>query len=205
LEYGWGNGLGARSDIIVYQDDIRYAQLGLVYRWGGRAGLAQSDESLNINNEQALELPRTATSEPEHIDTLSDTLAHVKCDWADVDVKQVNFAVDSAHVDSDAGQRLESLVQFFTNCDTQGVTVIGHTDSTGSRAYNQRLSLQRAESVANYLEALGLNVDGIKTEAFGEDKPLAENETESGRATNRRVELVYPTNLENGLTPRFTA
>ncbi len=64
----------------------------------------------------------------------------------------------------------------------------GHTDSVGSEAYNMGLSKRRAESVASYLASQGVNLGNrFATEAFGESKPIASNDTEAGRAENRRV------------------
>jgi OOP family OmpA-OmpF porin len=72
-----------------------------------------------------------------------------------------------------------------------GVAVIveGHTDSVGSDAYNKKLSLRRADAVRQYLVKHGIPADRITAEGFGESSPVASNDTEDGRAQNRRVEL----------------
>jgi outer membrane protein OmpA-like peptidoglycan-associated protein len=70
------------------------------------------------------------------------------------------------------------------------LTIEGHTDATGSDAYNQTLSEKRAASVAAYLVTGGIEAARLKTAGFGESKPVADNDTELGRAQNRRVELV---------------
>ncbi len=69
------------------------------------------------------------------------------------------------------------------------VEVAGHTDSVGSDAYNQKLSEQRANAVASYLQSRGLNRDRFIVVGAGESRPVASNDTESGRAQNRRVEI----------------
>lgn len=69
------------------------------------------------------------------------------------------------------------------------VDVLGHTDSTGTHEYNQRLSEQRARSVADYLTARGVTPARIATRGYGETMPIASNDTEAGRAANRRVEI----------------
>lgn len=69
------------------------------------------------------------------------------------------------------------------------IDVLGHTDSTGSHEYNQRLSEQRAQAVANYLTARGVHPSRIATRGYGETMPIADNATEAGRAANRRVEI----------------
>jgi outer membrane protein OmpA-like peptidoglycan-associated protein len=65
----------------------------------------------------------------------------------------------------------------------------GHTDAIGSDAYNQSLSERRAEAVRRYLINGGITPERIRTEGFGESRPVASNETDEGRAQNRRVEL----------------
>jgi OOP family OmpA-OmpF porin len=70
------------------------------------------------------------------------------------------------------------------------VTVIGHTDSRGAAEYNQRLSEERANSVAKYLQSKGVAPNRISVQGKGEGQPTADNQTEEGRAKNRRVEFV---------------
>ncbi|HUG27910.1 MAG TPA: OmpA family protein, partial [Gemmatimonadales bacterium] len=69
------------------------------------------------------------------------------------------------------------------------VEVIGHTDWIGTNEYNMRLSRARAESVKNFLIARGVAADRVATAWFGEERPVATNETDAGRAQNRRVEI----------------
>jgi len=69
------------------------------------------------------------------------------------------------------------------------VIAVGHTDSVGSDAYNQRLSLARAESVKAYLVSKGVDRQRIRTEGRGESQPVADNATAEGRAKNRRVDI----------------
>jgi len=67
--------------------------------------------------------------------------------------------------------------------------VVGHTDSTGSAAYNQTLSVNRAQSVVNYLASRGIPMQRMSAEGRGDTQPIADNNTETGRAANRRVEM----------------
>jgi len=75
------------------------------------------------------------------------------------------------------------------NADVVSIKVIGHTDSVGSDSYNQSLSERRASSVAEYLLAQGVAPNKLTSEGKGESEPVADNETDAGRAKNRRVEL----------------
>ena len=67
--------------------------------------------------------------------------------------------------------------------------LVGHTDSTGSEEYNLELSKQRAGSVANYLATQNVNSARFTTDGLGESQPVATNDTDAGRAQNRRVEV----------------
>ena len=70
------------------------------------------------------------------------------------------------------------------------IEIVGHTDSQGDEVYNQKLSLSRANTVANYLIDKGINKGSIKTLGLGETKPIADNTTAKGREINRRVEFI---------------
>jgi len=76
-----------------------------------------------------------------------------------------------------------------THVDT-GLKILGHTDSIGSELYNLRLSIERAEAVMDYLRARGVALGRLSADGRGEAEPIADNATESGRAINRRVEIV---------------
>jgi len=65
----------------------------------------------------------------------------------------------------------------------------GHTDSVGTEEYNQRLGQRRADAVKNYFISKGIRASRLTARSFGETRPVASNDTEEGRQTNRRVEL----------------
>jgi outer membrane protein OmpA-like peptidoglycan-associated protein len=91
----------------------------------------------------------------------------------------------------------EALIKFalsLQNTPDTDVTIYGHTDNTGTRAVNERLSAERANSVANYLVSQGINRGRIKTEGLAYDQPVADNSTAEGRAQNRRVEVYINAN-----------
>ena len=69
------------------------------------------------------------------------------------------------------------------------IIAIGHTDSVGSAAYNQKLSLKRAEAVKAYIISKGIEPNRVYTEGKGEKQPIADNKTKAGRSKNRRVEI----------------
>ena len=89
-----------------------------------------------------------------------------------------------------AGQaNLAQLAQSLQRYPETTVLIVGHTDNVGGDAYNMGLSQNRAQSAANYLYAQGIARNRIRTEGRGESEPIASNESESGRAQNRRVEV----------------
>lgn len=84
---------------------------------------------------------------------------------------------------------LNSVGLVLQEYDKTIIEVMGHTDSTGSEAYNQTLSEQRAQAVGQYLIAQGIDRRRLLTQGFGESHPVASNDTPEGRQANRRVEL----------------
>jgi OmpA-OmpF porin, OOP family len=102
----------------------------------------------------------------------------------------INFDVDKASLRADA-QPVVAEIQKLLNADPAlKLSIEGHTDNTGTAAHNQELSAARARSVLGALIGLGVDPARLQSKGFGQDKPLAENASEDGRAKNRRVELV---------------
>jgi outer membrane protein OmpA-like peptidoglycan-associated protein len=101
----------------------------------------------------------------------------------------VTFDTDQAEVRSQFYPVLNSVATVLRRFDRTIIDVEGHTDSTGSLAYNQTLSERRALSVSNYLNAQGIDGRRFSVRGFGPDEPVASNATPEGRAQNRRVEI----------------
>ena len=101
----------------------------------------------------------------------------------------ITFQTDSDVLSPDFLDIMHSVSLVLTEYDKTIIEIMGHTDSTGSEAYNLALSRRRAQSVANHLASKGVNSMRILTEGFGEQYPVASNDTEQGRLLNRRVEL----------------
>jgi len=104
-------------------------------------------------------------------------------------LKGVNFAFDSAELTPESHTILDGVAGILTKHPDLKVTIAGHTDSIGTAAYNKKLSQRRAESVMNYLISRGVNPANLTAVGFGEERPIASNDTAEGRAKNRRVEL----------------
>lgn len=101
----------------------------------------------------------------------------------------ITFETDRASIDPRFYDVLNSVALVLKEYEKTAVTIAGHTDSTGSEAHNQRLSENRATSVAQYLYSQGIASTRLTSVGFGETQPVANNTTEAGRQLNRRVEL----------------
>ena len=101
----------------------------------------------------------------------------------------IEFATGSAEVPEAARARLNLIAQVLAE-DGRSVTVLGHTDNVGDAESNRVLSRQRAESVAAYLVAHGVDAGKLTADGAGQEKPLADNGTPEGRQRNRRIEFV---------------
>jgi outer membrane protein OmpA-like peptidoglycan-associated protein len=104
-------------------------------------------------------------------------------------LRGVNFDFDKSNIRPDARPVLDEAIRTLKEYGDIRVSVEGHTDSRGTDAYNQGLSMRRANSVADYLASGGISRSRMEIRGFGESKPVASNETDDGRAQNRRVEL----------------
>jgi outer membrane protein OmpA-like peptidoglycan-associated protein len=101
----------------------------------------------------------------------------------------ITFALNSADLNGQFYNALDGVSTVLKEYDKTVVEVAGHTDSSGSDQYNQALSERRAQSVAGYLSSHGVKTQRLITIGAGEGHPVASNDTEAGRAANRRVEL----------------
>lgn len=102
---------------------------------------------------------------------------------------EVSFDFGKDNVKTAFYPTLDKLSDVINKYDRTVVHVVGHTDNVGSDAYNQQLSERRAQSVADYMISRDVQVSRLLTEGRGEYEPRESNETEAGRALNRRVEI----------------
>ena len=176
-EYQWFNNVGENS--TTGKSDINYLTLGLSYYFGSAAPAAAAATTAAVVQEEPAEEPMVAeepvATEPVPAVTLSKGA----------------FEHDSTELTPEAQSSLDQVVTHLKASPETRVDVIGYTDSTGSAAYNQKLSEKRAQSASNYLESQGIDESRVTTIGKGEEDPIADNNTAEGREQNRRVEVLY--------------
>ena len=99
------------------------------------------------------------------------------------------FDFDKAVLKAEGKAKLDDLVGKVKGVNLEVIIAVGHTDSVGSDAYNQKLSVKRSDAVKAYLVSKGIEKNRVYTEGKGEKQPVADNNTSAGRAKNRRVEI----------------
>ena len=173
------HGLGS-SDLLVY--------LGVNWRLGG----GKDEEPPPIGDEDGDgvlddrdQCPGTAPGTP--VNNLGCDIKRME----DIVLKDINFFVNSAKLTAASRRRMRSLVaQLQMRGKIDKIVVEGHTDSTGRSSYNLNLSQRRAQTIADVFVAdVPLKRSQVVTQGYGEERPIASNETATGRAKNRRVEL----------------
>jgi len=175
---GLGGALGGYllGDIVGGRSDRTEKLIGAGI--GGIAGAAVG--SYMDRQEQELRR-RTAGTDVDVIRSGDDLILNMP--------SGITFATGSANIQPQFRATLDQVSDVLAQYENTYVDVYGHTDSVGSDADNQVLSERRAQSVAGYLSTHGVNSARIGTRGFGETQPVASNDTEEGRAANRRVEI----------------
>jgi outer membrane protein OmpA-like peptidoglycan-associated protein len=108
----------------------------------------------------------------------------------------VLFGFDSYAITAKAAENLDKLVKILDEYPDTDITVVGHTDSQGSEAYNQSLSLRRADAVSDYLIKKKISGNRLTALGYGQNNPKYTNTTSTGQALNRRVEFLITANAK---------
>lgn len=108
----------------------------------------------------------------------------------------VNFGFDSSNLTADAKANLDKLATVLANNPDTNINIYGYTDSKGTDSYNLSLSDRRAAAVKSYLSSKGISSMRMNTMGMGEESPIASNNTDAGRAENRRVEFAITANAD---------
>ena len=177
---GAGAAVGAGAGALIAHASGHKAGKGALI--GGLAGLAAGGTLGNYYDKQAKELAAIA----DVVKGENGIQVFLKND--------ILFDVNSAVLSTDAMNTLTDLNRVLKKYPKNRIVVQGFTDSTGSDEYNKKLSAQRAQAVYNYLVAGGLKTLSITYVGYGKANPIASNDTEEGRAQNRRVVLAITAN-----------
>ena len=170
-----GAAVGAVAGVFVGDGEADEILAGAAIGAGVGAGIGV------YMDKQQQELEEIEGAEVERID--EETLqVHFDSD--------ILFAVDSAVLDAKSRQALDEFAQVMIDYPKTAIVIQGHTDSTGSEAYNQALSERRAKAVFNHLVTAGVDDDRMVAIGYGESTPVADNATAEGRALNRRVSIL---------------
>ncbi|MDX1564974.1 MAG: OmpA family protein [Phycisphaeraceae bacterium] len=165
---------------------------------GEKEGMAETAEApaQKPAAEEAAEMPMTKDADGDGVADADDrcpgTPAGAKVDINGCPVPEtvvIYFAFDSAELNAAAKAALDRVAANLNNKTFVVAIANGHADHTGTEEYNMGLSQRRANSVADYLKAKGVGGNMIRTRAYGESRPAADNSTPLGRAKNRRVEI----------------
>lgn len=171
-------------------DGTKGAVIGAVI--GGTAGAIIGDYMDKQAEEIEQEIPgaqvdKVETVDPETGETVTESVT-VTFDGG------VLFEFGKATLTPTSRAELDRMANVFSRYPETDILVDGHTDAVGSEATNQTLSEKRAASVADYLGTHGVAQSRIRTTGYGETRPVASNETDAGRAQNRRVEVSIKAN-----------
>lgn len=143
----------------------------------------------NKMDKQQAELEKIQGAQVEQV-TDKNNLQAIKVTFAD----GILFQTGKSDLSSSSRSALSQFSTSLLNNPDTDVSIYGHTDNTGSRATNERLSAERAQAVANYLSGNGVQRARMTTEGLAYDYPVASNDTAAGRQQNRRVEIYITAN-----------
>ncbi|MEG8053500.1 OmpA family protein [Sphingomonas aerolata] len=185
---GIGGALGGYllGDIVGGRNDRTEKLLG-----AGIGGLAGAGVGAYMDKQERDLRARTAGTDVQVIRQGDDLVLNIP--------SGITFAYDSATVQPQFQRTLDQVADTLRQYNQTYIDVYGHTDPTGSDSYNQTLSQRRATSVADYLSSHGVQSARIGTRGYGESQPIASNDTDAGRAANRRVEVKIVPITQNDL------
>ena len=172
---GIGAAVGAVAAIAMGEREADEILAGAAIGAVGGAGVGAY---MDHQEEKLARIPGTT------VERLEDNVLLVRFDSATL------FDVDSAALRPSGSTMLDEVAGVLNEYKKTAVVIQGHTDSTGSEAYNQQLSERRAVSAKNRLISLGIDSPRLEAIGFGEVHPVAPNDTEGGRQLNRRVEIL---------------
>jgi outer membrane protein OmpA-like peptidoglycan-associated protein len=178
-----GAAIGAVAGAVVghqaHDENGRFVGAAVGALTGAVVGNYMDKQQRDLENALALELGANAI-----------TVTRVDEETLKLDLSsEATFDINSADVKSNFRRSLRKLASVVDQYDKTAVHLLGHTDSTGTESYNQKLSETRADAVSRALAASGVDRSRLRTVGYGESQPVSSNDTKAGRSQNRRVEV----------------
>jgi outer membrane protein OmpA-like peptidoglycan-associated protein len=185
-----GAPINARINIINRQDasvDLnttanagaysqRVPKTGLYVFTAAHEGFLNTIDSLYYDNDEVTPMTKDLVLQPIEVGVT-------------VRLKNIYFDYNKATLKSESFIELDKVVKLLTENPTVEIEIEGHTDSVGPDDRNEKLSQDRSQSVVDYIVSKGISVNRLQAKGFGESKPIDTNDTDEGRANNRRVEF----------------
>jgi OOP family OmpA-OmpF porin len=187
LQYAFNESLAMRAeaeryrinDAVGNKGDVDLFSVGLVYRFGAKTAQAPVQRVAEPQYVPPARVQEVVTPPPKPVPVpVSEKVTFAA---------KTLFDFDKSVVKPEGKAALDDLLNQLKGMDTEVMITVGHSDSVGSDAYNQKLSIRRADAVKAYLISKGIDQSRVYTEGKGETQPVAENKTAQGRAENRRV------------------
>ncbi len=204
VEYNFRGGIGARAEVMSFDQDVQYAQLGMIYRLGQQrrskapaiplaaeplhAAAAKPAAPVNAT----VPVVQNSVLKPVHAPVVVKRVENIPdpCPVFNGIADDINFLSDSATLTPQAVGALSAIAGTLKSCRHRTVTISAHTDDIGTFEHNRQLSHERARMVARYLIDNGVDKKRLRAFAYGEAAPIHNNRTADGRRLNRRVEIV---------------
>ncbi|MCB1552815.1 MAG: OmpA family protein [Xanthomonadales bacterium] len=175
-------------------DASRAADMARAQAEAERLQAMQARDAAEAERQRAMQAREEAEAARAELQAMRQLLADLEAKQTErglvVTLGDVLFEVDRAELKPGAQRNLDKLVAALSEHEDTVIAIEGHTDSTGSSAYNESLSQRRAEAVQQYLTSHGIDRKRLTARGLGEDFPVASNDSASGRQQNRRVEII---------------
>lgn len=181
LEYGFSNGIALRAEATAFDTDAKYFSVGILKRFGDASAAPSLAAAAPL-------IPTVAVlAEPEKPAAALPEAVERKL-FNPIQSPESYFAVNSSDLTPETMRELDEYVVLMQG-NSLRMQVEGHTDSDGLEAYNLGLSVRRAEAVADHIVGEGIARNRVTIIGYGEARPASNNDSEEGRALNRRTEI----------------
>ena len=194
-----GSALGAGLGAIVGNQSGNTGAGVAIGAAGGALGGALIGNALDGQDQRNAQLEGQLARNQQQLDENARLIDELKKRGADVrssrrgvviNLPDILFEFDRANLTPEAHRTIAEISDVLRGVRHRNLSVEGHTDSVGTVRYNKQLSLRRAESVVREISRNGVPAEQMRVEGFGEGAPIATNNSEAGRARNRRVEVI---------------